>query len=191
MFVALILRGSSQSYPKPWFSIFSPRSSTNSRQSLSNTNDIFHRTETNNSEICIETQKIPNSQKNPNKEKQSWRNQAPLLQTTTKLQSLMYIFINSHPYPQPHTVTHTQPHPTVTHTHKVTHTPHSYTHTHVSHTPQLHIHNRTHSPNATKHTIAYMCAQSQTVTPPQSHLQSLSLTHTHTHTHTLHTCNYI
>ena len=98
-------------------------------------------------------------------------------------QSLMYIFINSHPYPQPHTVTHTQPHPTVTHTHKVTHTPHSYTHTHVSHTPQLHIHNRTHSPNATKHTIAYMCAQSQTVTPPQSHLQSLSLSLTHTHTH--------
>ena len=31
--------------------------------------------------ICVETQKTPNSQSNLEKEKQSWRNQAPRLQT--------------------------------------------------------------------------------------------------------------
>ena len=31
--------------------------------------------------ICMETQKTPNSQSNTEKEKQSWRNQAPQLQT--------------------------------------------------------------------------------------------------------------
>ena len=41
------------------------------------TNGIFHRTRTKNFTICIETQKTPNSQSNPEKEKRSWRNQAP------------------------------------------------------------------------------------------------------------------
>ena len=45
------------------------------------TNDIFHRTRTKNFTICIETQKTMNSQSNLEKEKRSWRNQAPRLQT--------------------------------------------------------------------------------------------------------------
>ena len=44
------------------------------------TNGIFHRTRTKNFTIC-ETQKTLNSQSNLEKEKQSWRNQAPCLQT--------------------------------------------------------------------------------------------------------------
>ena len=45
------------------------------------TNGIFHRTGTKNFTICMETQKTPNSQSNLEKEKRSWRNQAPRLQT--------------------------------------------------------------------------------------------------------------
>ena len=41
------------------------------------TNGIFHRTRTKNFTICMETQKTPNSQSNLEKEKRSWRNQAP------------------------------------------------------------------------------------------------------------------
>ena len=41
------------------------------------TNDIFHRTETKNFLSFMETQKTLNSQSNPEKEKRSWRNQAP------------------------------------------------------------------------------------------------------------------
>ena len=40
-------------------------------------NGIFHRTSTKHFTICMETQKTPNSQSNLEKEKQSWRNQAP------------------------------------------------------------------------------------------------------------------
>ena len=46
------------------------------------TNDIFHRTEMKNFLSFMETQKTLNSQSNPEKEKRSWRNQAPWLQTT-------------------------------------------------------------------------------------------------------------
>ena len=46
------------------------------------TNGIFHRTRTKNFTICMETQKTPSSQSNLEREKQSWRNQAPGLQTT-------------------------------------------------------------------------------------------------------------
>ena len=42
---------------------------------------IFHRTRTKNFTICVETQKTPNSQSNLEKEKWSWSNQAPRLQT--------------------------------------------------------------------------------------------------------------
>ena len=42
---------------------------------------FFHRTRTKNSIIYMETQKTPNSQSNPEKEKWSWRNQTPQLQT--------------------------------------------------------------------------------------------------------------
>ena len=44
------------------------------------TNGIFQRTRTKNFTICMETQKTLNSQSNLEKEKQSWRNQAPCLQ---------------------------------------------------------------------------------------------------------------
>ena len=44
------------------------------------TNGIFHRTRIKNFTICMETQKAPNIQSNIEKEKQSWRNQAPTLQ---------------------------------------------------------------------------------------------------------------
>ena len=46
-----------------------------------NTTGIFHRTRTKKFTICMETQKTPNSQSNLMNEKQSWRNQAPGLQT--------------------------------------------------------------------------------------------------------------
>ena len=45
------------------------------------TNGIFHRTRTKNFTICVETQKTSNSHSNLEKEKQSWRNQAPCPQT--------------------------------------------------------------------------------------------------------------
>ena len=45
------------------------------------TNGIFHRTRIKNFTICMETQKTPNSQSNLEKEKWSWRSQAPRLQT--------------------------------------------------------------------------------------------------------------
>ena len=45
------------------------------------TNGIFQRTRTENFTICMETQKTSNSQINLEKEKWSWRNQAPGLQT--------------------------------------------------------------------------------------------------------------
>ena len=41
------------------------------------TNVVFHRIRTKNFTICIETQKTPNSQSDLEKEKWSWRNQAP------------------------------------------------------------------------------------------------------------------
>ena len=41
------------------------------------TSGIFHRTRTKNLKICMETQKTPNSQSDLEKEKRSWRNQAP------------------------------------------------------------------------------------------------------------------
>ena len=45
------------------------------------TNGIFHKTKTKNFTICMETQKTLNSQSNLEKEKRSWRSQAPGLQT--------------------------------------------------------------------------------------------------------------
>ena len=45
------------------------------------TKGIFHRTRTENFTICMEAQKTANIQSNLEKEKWSWRNQAPRLQT--------------------------------------------------------------------------------------------------------------
>ena len=45
------------------------------------TTGIFHRTRTKNFTVCMETQKTPNIQSNLQREKWSWRNQAPCLQT--------------------------------------------------------------------------------------------------------------
>ena len=47
-----------------------PKQSADSMQSLHNIYGIFHRTRTNNSKICMETQKTPNSQNNLEKEEQ-------------------------------------------------------------------------------------------------------------------------
>ena len=41
------------------------------------TNGIFHRTRTKSLKICMETQKTTNSQSNLEKEKWSWKSQAP------------------------------------------------------------------------------------------------------------------
>ena len=41
------------------------------------TTGIFYRTRTKNFTICMETQKTPDSQRNLEKEKRSWRNQVP------------------------------------------------------------------------------------------------------------------
>ena len=46
-----------------------------------NTNGIFHRSRTQHFTICMESQNTPNSQSNLEKEKRSWRNQAPWFQT--------------------------------------------------------------------------------------------------------------
>ena len=45
------------------------------------TNGIFHRIRTKNFTICMETQKTLNIQGNLEREKWTWRNQAPQLQT--------------------------------------------------------------------------------------------------------------
>ena len=45
------------------------------------TNGIFYRTRMKNFKICMETQKMPNSQSNLVKEKWNWSNQVPWLQT--------------------------------------------------------------------------------------------------------------
>ena len=50
-------------------------------QSLSNYKWHFSRTRPKIFTICMETQKTPNSQSNLEKEKQSWKNQAPRIQT--------------------------------------------------------------------------------------------------------------
>ena len=49
--------------------------------SYQTTKGIFHRTRKKFFTICMETQKTPNSQSKLEKEKWSWRNQAPGLQT--------------------------------------------------------------------------------------------------------------
>ena len=51
-------------------------------------NGIFHRTRQKKFKICIETHKILNSQSKPEKEKWSWRNQAPRLHQIRSDQSL-------------------------------------------------------------------------------------------------------
>ena len=61
--------------------LYYPRQPIDSMQPLSITNGIFHRTRTKNFKVCMETRKTPNSQSNLEKEEQSWRNQAPWLQT--------------------------------------------------------------------------------------------------------------
>ena len=45
------------------------------------TKDIFHRTQTKYFKVCLEAQKTRNSQRHPEKEKCSWRNQVPGFQT--------------------------------------------------------------------------------------------------------------
>ena len=54
-----------------------PKQCTDSCNPYQTTNGIFYRTRTKNFTICMETQNTLNSQSNPEKEKWSWRNQAP------------------------------------------------------------------------------------------------------------------
>ena len=54
------------------------------------TTGIFHRTRAKNFTICMETQKTPNSQSNLRKEKWSWMNQPPELQTILHSYSNQY-----------------------------------------------------------------------------------------------------
>ena len=61
-----------------------PRQFTDSMQSYQIMKNIFHRTRTKSFAICMEAQKTPNSQNNLKKEKWSWRNQAPWLQTVSQ-----------------------------------------------------------------------------------------------------------
>ena len=65
-----------------WKWLYYPKQSTDSVQSLSNYQWLFHRTRTKNCTIFMETQKTLNSQSNLEKEKRSWRNQAPWLENT-------------------------------------------------------------------------------------------------------------
>jgi len=58
-----------------------PKQSTVSYNPYQITNAIFQKTKTKMFKICMETQKTPNSQRNLEKEKQSWKNQAPRTQT--------------------------------------------------------------------------------------------------------------
>ena len=51
------------------------KQSTFSMQILSNYQWYFHRTRIKDFTMCVKTQKTPNSQRHPEKEKQSWRNQ--------------------------------------------------------------------------------------------------------------------
>ena len=51
------------------------------------TKDVFHRTPTKDFKGCLEAQKTQNSQRHPEKEKRSWRNQASWLQTTLQSNS--------------------------------------------------------------------------------------------------------
>ena len=66
-------------WKKPIFSkwLYYSKQSTDSVESLSNGNGIFHRTRKNNSNIFMEMQKILNSQSKPEKEKWSWRTHSP------------------------------------------------------------------------------------------------------------------
>ena len=64
-----------------WKGVYYLKQSTNSMQSLSITNGIFHRIKTKYFTICMETQKTQNSKSNLEKEKWSWRKQSPWLQT--------------------------------------------------------------------------------------------------------------
>ena len=57
------------------------------------TNGILHRIRTKNLTIHMETQKIPNSQSNLEKEKRSWRNQTPRLQTIPQTYSNQDIMV--------------------------------------------------------------------------------------------------
>ena len=61
--------------------LYYPRQSPDPLQSLLNYQWHFHRTRTKNFKICVQTQKTLNSQRNLEKEKWNWRNQAPWLQT--------------------------------------------------------------------------------------------------------------
>ena len=57
------------------------------------TNDIFHKTRTNNFTICMEIQKTSNSQSNLEKEEWNWRNQPAWLQALLKSHSYQHSMV--------------------------------------------------------------------------------------------------
>ena len=61
--------------------LYQQRQSTDSMQSLSITNGVFHRIRTKNFKTCTETQRTLNSQNNTEIEEWSWSNHVPWLQT--------------------------------------------------------------------------------------------------------------
>ena len=64
-----------------WKWLYYPKQSTYLCNPCQTTTGVFHRTRTKIFTICMDTQKTLNSQSNLKKEKWSWRNQAPWLQT--------------------------------------------------------------------------------------------------------------
>ena len=54
------------------------------------TKDIFHRTQTKYFKVCLEAQKTQNRERQPEKEKWSWRNQAPRLHKATVLKTIWH-----------------------------------------------------------------------------------------------------
>ena len=64
-----------------WKWLYHQKQSTDSMKSLSNNQGHFLRTRTKSFTISMETKRTSNSQSNLEKEKQSWRNKAPWLQT--------------------------------------------------------------------------------------------------------------
>ena len=77
--------------------LYHPKQSTDSVQSLSNYYwhffFFFYRIRTKKFTICMETEQTPNSQNNLEKEKQSWRNQAPWLQSVLQSYSHQNVMV--------------------------------------------------------------------------------------------------
>ena len=79
-----------------WKWLYYPKLSTDSTQSLSNYQWHFSQKYNKNFTICMETQKTPSGQSNLEKNKRSWRNQAPWLQTIQQSYSIQDSMVLAH-----------------------------------------------------------------------------------------------